>query len=339
MNNRKRILIVDDIVENIDVLFNVLKDDYEVLAAKNGKQALKIAEKENPPDLILLDVMMPEIDGFEVCKILKETFSTKNIPVIFVTAKDDEIDENKGFAQGAMDYITKPIRPSVVLSRVKTHLALYDQKKHLEDMVKERTQELEETRLKIIRKLGKAAEFKDNETGLHVIRMSKYAHLIGKALDMSSDEAELLLNVVPMHDIGKIGIPDQILLKPGKLDVDEWDVIKTHTQIGADILGCDKSEILREARVCALSHHEKWDGSGYPEGLKGTDIPLYGRIAAVSDVFDALTSERPYKKAWSVEDAIQFMVSEKGKHFQSELVDVFLEILPDVLTIKNEFSD
>ena len=338
-NNRKHILVVDDIVENIDVLFNVLKDDYEVLAAKNGRQALKLADNDNPPDLILLDVMMPELDGFEVCKILKESFSTKNIPVIFVTSKDDEVDENKGFSIGAMDYITKPVRPSVVLSRVKTQLALHDQRKHLEDLVKERTLELEATRLNIIRKLGKAGEFKDNETGLHVIRMSKYAQLIGKAMGMSSDESELLLNVVPMHDIGKIGIPDKILLKPGKLDSDEWCIMQSHTQIGADILGQDKSEILREARICAFSHHEKWDGNGYPEGLSGTDIPLYGRIAAVSDVFDALTSERPYKKAWSVDDTLKLLEYEKEKHFQPELIDSFLEVLPDVLKIKSEFSD
>ena len=338
-NNRKQILIVDDIVENINVLFNVLKDDYEVVAAKNGNQALRLAVKENPPDLILLDVMMPELNGFEVCRILKETFSTKNIPVIFVTAKDDEVDEKKGFSLGAVDYITKPVRPYIVLTRVKTHLALSDQKKHLEDIVKERTRELEETRLKIIQKLGKAGEFKDNETGLHILRMSKYAQLIGIAMGMSADEAELLLNVVPMHDIGKIGIPDKILLKPGKLDSDEWKVMQSHAQIGADILGIDKSEILREARICALTHHEKWDGSGYPNGLKALEIPIYGRIAAVSDVFDALTSERPYKKAWSVKNAITLIISEKGKHFQPELIDVFNEILPEILKIKSKFND
>lgn len=336
---RKQILVVDDIVENIDVLFNILKEDYDVLAAKSGYQALKLATKETPPDLILLDVMMPELDGFGVCRILKETFNTKNIPIIFVTAKDDEGDESNGFAIGAVDYITKPVRPSVVLARVKTHLALYDRKRNLEDLVRERTLELEDTRLKIIRKLGKAGEFKDNETGLHVIRMSKYAQLIGRAMGMSDDEAELLLNVVPMHDIGKIGIPDKILLKPGNLNAEEWKIMQTHTTIGADILGMDKSTILKEARVCAMTHHEKWDGSGYPNGLKGTDIPLYGRIAAISDVFDALTSERPYKNAWSVDDTMEMIESEKGKHFQPELVDILKETLPEVQKIKNKYSD
>lgn len=337
--HEKCILIVDDVAENIHVLFSVLESSYEVMAAKSGKQTLDIVSSGSIPDLILLDVMMPEMDGFEVCKRLKSSFATRNIPIIFVTARDDEVDENRGFALGAVDYITKPIRPSVVLTRVKTHLALNDRKRHLEELVRERTRELEETRLKIIRRLGKAGELKDNETGMHVIRVSKYSQLMGKALGMSDDEAELLLNVIPMHDIGKIGIPDKILLKPGKLEPDEWEIMKTHTRIGADIIGNDESEILREAVVCALNHHEKWDGSGYPQGLKGEEIPLYGRIAAIADVFDALTSERPYKKAWSVDEAVKLIREQRGRHFDPLLVDIFLELLPSILKIKEEFKD
>ncbi|MGL1894512.1 MAG: response regulator [Spirochaetaceae bacterium] len=337
--NKQQILIVDDINTNLQVLYNILKDDYEVLFAKNGIQALKIINNNSvKPDLILLDVMMPEMDGFEVCRKLKQSFFTKNIPIIFVSAKDEDVDEETGFGLGAVDYIAKPVRPAVVLARVKTHLLINDQKKHLEDIVKERTNELENTRLKIIRRLAKAGEFKDNETGMHVIRMSKYAQLLAKKIGMSDEESKLLLNVAPMHDIGKIGIPDHILLKKGPLDAEEWNIMKKHAQIGYDILGEADADIISEAKNCAITHHEKWDGSGYPNGIKGEDIPIYGRIVGVSDVFDALTSERPYKKAWSVEKALELLIQEKGKHFDPDLIDKFLEIIPEILKIKEEFK-
>lgn len=337
--SRRRVLIVDDITENIDVLYNLLKDTYEIYAAKSGHKALELIENGYIPDLILLDVMMPDMDGFEVCRILKSQYRTKKIPIIYVTAKDDEYDENMGFSLGAVDYITKPIKPSVVTARVNTHISLYDQKQHLEDMVKVRTQELEKTRLKLISRLAKAGEFKDNDTGIHVIRMSRYAQKLGLAIGMTPGEAELLMNTIPMHDIGKIGIPDSILLKPGKLTPEEWDIMKTHSQIGADILGEDDTEIIREARICALTHHEKWDGTGYPNGLKGKNIHIYGRIAAIVDVFDALTSKRPYKEAWEVSAALDYMKSQKGKHFDPDILDTFLKIFPEILEIKSSLSD
>jgi len=209
----------------------------------------------------------------------------------------------------------------------------------LETLVQERTEELHETRLEIIRRLGHAAEFKDNETGLHVIRMSKYCFLLAQKIGLSESKSELILNAAPMHDIGKIGIPDRILLKPGKLDADEWKTMMTHAQIGADIIGPHKSELLKTARIAALTHHEKWNGKGYPQGLKQEDIPLAGRIIAVSDVFDALTSKRPYKDAWPVEKALDLMKSERGEHFDPQLIDAFLEILPDVLKIKEEYTE
>lgn len=337
--NRKKVLIVDDITENIDVLYNLLKDFYEIYAAKSGHKALELIDNGYIPDLILLDVMMPEMDGFEVCRRLKNQYKTKNIPVIYVTAKDDEYDESQGFFLGAVDYITKPVNPLIVLARVKTHIALYDQKQNLEDLINERTLEIKNTRLKIIRRLAKAGEFKDSDTGLHVVRMSKYAELLGSSIGLSKGESELLLHTIPMHDIGKIGIPDSILLKPGKLSPEEWEIMKTHTLIGADIIGNDNTEIIREARICALSHHEKWDGSGYPHGLKGKDIHLYGRIAAIVDVFDALTSKRPYKKAWTAPEAMQYMINEKEKHFDPDILDAFTEIFPDILAIKDSLSD
>lgn len=335
----KKVLIVDDITENIDVLYNLLKESYEIYAAKSGQKALELIENGYIPDLILLDVMMPEMDGFEVCKKLKNQYSTKNIPIIYVTAKDDEYDEKMGFSLGAVDYITKPVKPSVVMARVKTHISLYNQKQHLEDLVENRTLELEETRLKLINRLAKAGEFKDNDTGLHVLRMSRYAQKLALATGMSQGEADLLMNTIPMHDIGKIGIPDNILLKPGKLTPEEWEIMKGHSQIGADILGEDNTEIIREARICALTHHEKWNGTGYPNGLKGKEIHIYGRIAAIVDVFDALTSKRPYKEAWEISAALDYMKNEKGSHFDPELLDTFMNIFPEILNIKNSLSD
>lgn len=336
---KSTILIVDDMIENIDILYFILKDEYEIKVATSGKKALELVNTNSPPDLILMDVIMPRMDGFEVCRKLKSSFSTKNIPIIFVTSKEEEIDEKKGFELGAVDYISKPVQPFILLERVKTHLSLHNQKKHLVLLVKEQTEEILTTRLKIIHRLAKAGEYKDNQTGKHVIRMSKYCHLIGESIGMSKDEADLLLNVASLHDIGKIGIPDKILLKPGKLDADEWIIMKSHTQIGAEIIGEDNSDILREARICALTHHEKWDGSGYPKGLKGENIPLYGRIAALADVFDALTSDRPYKNAWSVQDALKLIRTSKNSHFDPYLTDIFIDVFSQIIEIKNQYKD
>lgn len=335
---RKTILVVDDIPENIDVLVNLLKDEFSIKVALNGKRALEIAHNVPQPDLILLDVMMPELDGYEVCKLLKSSISTQEIPVIFVTAKDKATNESKGFEVGGVDYVTKPIHPLTMMARIKTQLALADQKRHLEDEVQKRTQELVHSRLSAMRCLGLAAEYKDNETGMHVIRMSHTCRLIALAAGRSEEEAERLLHTAPMHDVGKIGIPDSILLKPGKLTASEWETMKSHTTIGAKILGEHPSDVMREAQVIALTHHEKWDGSGYPQGLKGEDIPLHGRIAAIADVFDALCSERPYKKAWPVEDALEEIQRISGSHFEPGLVEAFLIALPDVLKMRERFS-
>ncbi len=340
--NEKRaatLLIVDDTPENIDVLRGILKQDYKIKVASNGEKALKIAQSESAPDLILLDIMMPDMDGYEVCQRLKANYATANIPVIFVTAKGETADESLGFDIGAVDYITKPVSPPLVLRRVRTQLALYDEKRLLDDMVKERTKELDQTRLQIIQRLGRAAEYKDNETGLHVIRMSHYSKILALAYGMSEEEAELLLNAAPMHDIGKIGIPDNILLKPGKLDAKEWEIMKTHPQMGAEIIGQHRSVLLNLAREIALTHHEKWDGSGYPNGLKGKEIPIHARIVAIADTFDALTTVRPYKHAWPVEDAINLLKTEAGTHFDPELVDKFLNCIPQILDIKDQYAE
>jgi len=338
-SQKATILIVDDVPDNIDVLRGILKQEYKLKIATDGEKALKIASGKLKPDLILLDIMMPGMDGYEVCQQLKNNYATAGIPVIFVTAKGEVKDESYGFDVGAVDYITKPVSPSLVLRRVNTHLNLYDQKRLLDGQVKKQTQEIEDTRLQIIQRLGRAAEYKDNETGMHVMRMSHYSQVLALAYGMSDAEAELILNASPMHDIGKIGIPDNVLLKPAKLDQKEWEIIQKHPQIGADIIGEHESVILNMAKEIALTHHEKYNGKGYPNGLKGEKIPITGRIIAIADVFDALTTERPYKKAWSTEDALNLIQQEAGEHFDPVLVTKFLDVMPDILVLKEKYAE
>ncbi len=337
--NQPTVLVVDDVPENIDVLAGILRPEYKVKVSLNGEKALGIAKSAPAPDLILLDIMMPGIDGYEVCRRLKADLTTRKIPVIFVTAKGEVRDEALGFEVGGVDYITKPVSPPIVQARVRTHLALYDQARALAGLVRKRTDALNDTRLQVIRRLGRAAEFKDNETGLHVIRMSHYSRLLGLAAGLDEEQAEVLFSAAPMHDIGKIGIPDRILQKPGKLDADEWEIMKQHAEIGARIIGNHDSILLETARVIALTHHEKWNGRGYPEGLKGENIPLVGRIVAIADVFDALTSVRPYKRAWSVDESTNLLESESGEHFDPALVPKFLEVLPKVLEMKERYAE
>ncbi|TGN20433.1 response regulator [Leptospira idonii] len=321
-----KILIVDDEPANLQVLKHVLQDEYDLLFAKDGQKAIELALSEKP-DLILLDVMMPGMTGHEVCKRLKVDQNTKSTPVIFVTAMSEVDDELIGFELGAVDYISKPVSPPIVKARVRTHLSLVS------------ITEVKETRLQIVQRLGMASEYKDNETGMHVIRMSHYSRVLALAAGFSSEDAEDILNAAPMHDVGKIGIPDSILQKPGKLTEEEWNVMKKHPEIGAEIIGEHSSTILQLARVIALTHHEKWDGSGYPKGLKAEEIPLEGRIVAIADVFDALTTIRPYKKAWEVSDAVQFLKDQSGIHFDAKLVEQFIGVLPAVLEIRDKWPE
>ena len=333
------VLVVDDTPFNIDVLRGVLSSAYTLKVATNGEKALALARSHPQPELVLLDVMMPGMDGYEVCRRLKSDDYTRNIPVVFVTSMSEVEDERRGFESGGVDYITKPVSPPLVQARVATHLRLYAHERHLTQLVQARTQELETTRLEIIRRLGRAAEFKDDETGQHVIRMSHYTRLLAEATGMPADEVEVLFNAAPMHDIGKIGIPEAILLKPGALTAEEWKVMKRHPAIGAGIIGRHAHPLLNTARIVSLTHHEKWDGSGYPRGLAGEQIPLVGRIVAVADVFDALTSERPYKEAWSVEEAMAFLMQHAGTHFDPRLVELFAVCLPEVLKVRTQHAD
>ncbi|MEH6436998.1 response regulator [Massilia sp. DD77] len=324
--NKPLILAVDDEASNLALLRQILQDHYRLLFAKDGARALELARSEQP-DLILLDVMMPGMSGYEVCASLKANPATASIPVIFVTALSDTDDEVEGFEAGAVDYITKPVSPPIVRARVRTHLSLV------------RMEELRASRLEIVQRLGLASEYKDNETGLHVIRMSHFARVLGIAAGLTEAEADDLLHAAPMHDVGKIGIPDRVLQKPGPLDAEEWKVMQSHVNIGAEIIGEHADGMLAVARNIALTHHEKYDGSGYPNGLKGEQIPLEGRICAIADVFDALTSVRPYKKAWSEDEAIDFLRQQKAKHFDPVLVDLFIEQMPAIQSIRMRWAE
>lgn len=332
------VLIVDDAPQNISLLNAALMDEYNILVATSGAQAIEICLAMHV-DIILLDVMMPEMDGFETCRRLKEHPQTHAVPVLFVTARSDIEDEAMGFACGAVDYITKPVRAAIVRARVKTHLALYDQNRALSGLVKERTTELNEIHLEVLHRLGSAGEYRDNETGLHVTRVCHYSRLIALALGLPESEAELLFNAAALHDTGKIGIPDSILFKPGRLDDDEMKIIRTHCEIGHRIIGSHPNYLLKSAAAIALTHHERWDGTGYPQGLKQGDIPLFGRIVAVADVFDALTCERPYKKAWSVDEAVKEIARCRELHFDPRIVDVFMSIIPEMTAIQRQFAD
>lgn len=323
---RPKILLVDDEPNNLQVMKLILQDLYLLVFAKSGKRALELAA-EQKPDLILLDVMMPEMDGYEVCRQLKATPGLSHIPVIFVTAMTDIGDESRGFEVGAVDYIAKPVSATIVKARVKTHLSLVS------------INEILQTRIEIIRRLGRAAEYRDNETGMHVIRMSHYSQLLAKAAGLNANECELILNASPMHDIGKIGIPDYILLKPGPLNKEEWEIMQQHTTFGAEIIGNHESHLLDMAHTIAQCHHERWDGKGYPNGLTGDEIPLVCRIVTIADVFDALTTKRPYKEAWPVEIAIAYIKSRIGSQFDPVLGELFLTLMPEIASIREKWAE
>lgn len=342
-----KILIVDDETDNVNVLERILKiEGYTNLQSTTDSRDVKTIYQEFSPDLVLLDLRMPHMDGFEVMGLLKEINKGPHLPILVLTALQDDDTLLKALDSGAQDFIKKPFDLPEVLVRIRNmlevrllHKELKKQNEILEGKVCERTKELNETRLEIIRRLTMAAEYRDNETGQHIIRMSKMCALLGKAIGMNESQCDLLLNASPMHDIGKIGIPDRVLLKPGKLDPEEWEIMKTHTNIGAELLSGHSSELMEMARIIALTHHEKWSGIGYLEGLKGEEIPLVGRICAVCDVFDALTSDRPYKKAWSIEDSLSEIYKNSGKDFDPKLVEAFKKVKDDIIKIIEDHTD
>ena len=354
------ILVVDDTPDNLILMSGLLRDRYRVKVANHGERALKIAASEDPPHLILLDIMMPDIDGYEVCRRLKQDAATRDIPVIFLTAKSDVQDETYGLEIGAVDYITKPISPPIVLARVKTHLALKagadflrDKNDYLEQEVRRRTMEIVAIQDVTIQVVTSLAETRDNETGNHIRRTQFYVKALAQHLNdhprfsacLTDRNIEMLFKSAPLHDIGKIGIPDKVLLKPGRFTPEEFDIMKTHTTLGRNAieeaerrLGV-RVDFLQTAKEIAFSHQEKWDGSGYPEGLAGDAIPVSARLMAVADVYDALISRRVYKAGMSHEAAVEIMLEGKGKHFDPDILDAFLQIREQFRAIAREYAD
>jgi putative two-component system response regulator len=354
------VLVVDDSPENLELMGGLLSDLYRIKVANSGSRALKILESDNLPDLILLDVMMPDMSGWDVCRTIKSTKRLSEIAVIFLTAKTSPEDEKRGFDLGAVDYISKPINPATLLSRVKTHLslkrmsdALRDRNLVLKDEIDKGVQEIRAIQETTIHAMASLAETRDNETGNHIRRTQNYVKTLAQTLKphprfshyLTDEQIEMLYMSAPLHDIGKVGIPDHILLKPGRLDAAEFEIMKTHTTLGyQSILSATErlsggSGFLTCAMEIALSHQEKWDGSGYPQGLSGDEIPISARLMAVADVYDALISERYYKKAFSHETAVGIILEGRGSHFDPDVVDAFKRIEGEFLAIAARFSD
>jgi len=341
-----KILIVDDQPANVTLIEKILDIDgyINVISTTDPTQVESIYMEQNS-DLILLDLNMPVMDGYQVLSKIREV-DPDYPPIIVLTAQSDRESRIKALGLGARDFLAKPFDRLELMTRIRNMLevrimttAMKNQNKILDAMVEARTKELNHTRLEVIRRLGRAAEYRDDMTGYHIVRMSRYSQLLALAAGMSEKDSETLLNASPMHDIGKIGIPDSVLLKPGKLDSEEWKIMQTHVDIGVEILSGSDSSLMNMAAEVAQNHHEKWDGSGYPCALVGEDIPLTGRIVAVADVFDALTTERPYKKAWAIDEAIEFLKEQRGKHFEPRLVDLFIEVLPDILMVRDQYLE
>lgn len=333
-----RILIVDDEPNNLQLLRQILKGKYQLSMATDGFQALEVAKKMQP-DLVLLDVMMPELDGYETCKKLKADPKTADIPVIFVTAKTDVQDEKHGFDMGAVDYITKPVSGPIVAARVATHLALYDQQRAMQIQITQRTNDLAESQKAAIHMLGEAGHYNDTDTGVHIWRMADYSATLARKFGWKVSKAKQLEFAAPMHDTGKIGIPDSILKKPAKLTPEEWVIMKTHAQLGYDILSKSRTPLFKMAAEVALCHHEKWDGTGYPNGYAKNDIPESARIVAIADVFDALTMVRPYKAAWPIAKAFAEMKKGRRRHFDPYLLDCFFDHQLEFLEVKERWDE
>jgi len=360
IGERETILVVDDTPENLAFMSGLLKDFYRVKVANNGEKALTIVQAENPPDLVLLDIMMPGLDGYEVCRRMKSNRQTAQIPIIFLTAKSEIEDERKGLELGAADYITKPVSPPILLARVKTQLTLKasadflrDKNAFLEQEVARRTQEIQAIQDVTIQVMASLAETRDNETGNHIRRTQNYVKALAEHLKdhprfrhfLSDSIIQQLYKSAPLHDIGKVGIPDHILLKPGRLTPEEFEMMKTHTTLGRDaIIQAEKSlgmtvDFLQLAKEIAYSHQEKWDGSGYPEGLSGDEIPISARLMALADVYDALISRRVYKEPMSHEEAVAILQAGRGSHFDPDIVDAFLDIQAEFQAIAQRFVD
>jgi len=350
IGDRKTIYLVDDNVTNLTLGKSVLAEHYKVFTMNSGASLLKFLEK-NIPDLILLDVEMPEMNGYEVIKVIKSKNETKDIPVIFLTAKTDGDSELEGLSLGAIDYITKPFSPSLLLKRIETHLELANYNKHLQEMVAVKTKSVLELQSAILKTMAELVECRDDITGGHIERTTYYLSALLDAMqiyDLFKDrisewDLKLVLQSAQLHDVGKISIKDGVLQKPGKLTPEEFEEIKKHTVFGEKIIEKIKQNtteriFLEHAGIFAATHHEKWNGSGYPRGLKGEEIPFQGRLMAIADVYDALVSERPYKKPYTHEEAVNIIKEGRGSHFDPDLVDLFLKVSDEFNKIANSFK-
>ncbi|SEG13588.1 two-component system response regulator [Thauera chlorobenzoica] len=354
------LMVVDDTPLNLTLMSTLLGSRYRVIVANSGERALRLLEEGQHPDLILLDIMMPGMDGYEVLRRLRATPATRDLPVIFLSAKSEEEDEALGLQLGAADYITKPISAPIVLARVRTQLLLKasadflrDKAAYLEAEVARRTREVEAIQDVTVLAMSSMAETRDDETGNHILRTQRYVRRLAEQLQghprfaaqLNDDYIRLLFKSAPLHDIGKVGIPDHILLKPGRLTPEEFEIMKTHTTIGYEsIVRAERAlgtelEFLRPAKEIALCHQEKWDGSGYPQSLAGDAIPISARLMAVADVYDALISRRVYKAAMSHEEAVAIMRAGRGRHFDPDVLDAFLAIQEDFRAIAASFAD
>ncbi|MGD0958744.1 MAG: HD domain-containing phosphohydrolase [Methylomonas sp.] len=349
MKQNSRILIVDDVVDNIRVAMNILKEEnYDFSFALTGSEALRlIDDTKSPFDLILLDIMMPGINGFDVCQKLKLNPATENIPVVFLTAKVDVDSITRGFELGAVDYITKPFHASELLARVKTHLELYRAKQllqsnNIELQTKAKFErkrlltELEESQKDLLFILAELMELTSDETGKHIKRVAESCALLAKYHpSLSEDDMEILYHASPMHDIGKMTIPISLLHLPRRFTAEEFEIMQAHTSNAYDLLSHSGRKLIKYAAIIAHEHHERWDGTGYPRELRGVEIHIYGRIVALADVFDALTHKRQYKDAWSIDAAVKYIIENRGAHFDPELVDIFVAHLDEFITIAN----
>ncbi len=339
MSRRPVILVADD-AEDMRNLFGVmLKKDYELKFAASGKETLAAADTEPLPDLILLDVQMPDMDGYEVCAQLKANPSLAQIPVIFVSARADAKDQAKGLLAGAVDYITKPISGPITLLRVRTQLALVDQRHALEEQIVQRTAELDETRLQLIRRLARAMEFREGGLTNRVLRVGQYVELLAQALGLKGKVCEVLSQAAPLYDIGKLGVPEHILRKSDALTDREWADMRKHPEVGARIIGEHKDPLLAQARVMALTHHERWDGSGYPAKLNGEAIPVPGRIMALADAFEAMTATQRYRSPVSTPEAAARIAAESGKQFDPRVVTAFQKAAQEFDEARKRFRD
>ena len=336
---RPIVLVVDD-VEDVRNLFRVaLKKDYTVKLAATGEQALLAADTDPLPDLILLDVDMPPPNGFEVCAQLKANPALAHIPVIFVSARSDSEDQARGLALGAIDYIPKPFSAPLVLARVRNHLALGDQRRALEEQVAQRTEELRETRLQLIRRLARALEHREGGLTNRVVRVSHYVKLLATGLGANAKTAELLFEAAPLYDIGKIAVPDHVLRKTDALNEAEWQEIRRHPEIGAEIIGEHRDPLLAAARQMTLGHHERWDGKGYPTGLAGEAIPLAARLAGLADAFEAMTATQRHRSPLPTAEAAERIVADSGTHFDPRVVAAFQKALPAFEKVRQGFRD